>query len=242
MKKIVLANKKGGVSKTSTAVIMALKLAQKYKVLLIDTDSQNALTSFFFEDYSKIQNKTIYEAIENKVLFEDCIFQINKNLDVVPSKPEWENINFDQIPGKELFLKLELESANYDYVIIDTAPNTLTETVVALACADIIIIPVQLQKMDVRGVSMTLKKIDEVKRTLNTTLKGIYILPTQYDYKNRTVNDLNLETLQELYPNQLLDIIIKSQSQISQLMEIGYDETAKLENFEEYQKLIEVIK
>ena len=69
MKTIAFASKKGGVSKTTSAIITALILAQHHKTLLIDLDSQNALSSFFFSDYSKIWGKTILEAFKGQKLF-----------------------------------------------------------------------------------------------------------------------------------------------------------------------------
>ena len=81
--------KKGGVSKTTSAILTGLFLAKKHKVLLIDLDSQNALSSFFFEDLSDIEGKSILEAIKGEQLFKRVVNEITENLHVIPSVLEF---------------------------------------------------------------------------------------------------------------------------------------------------------
>lgn len=245
MKTICFASKKGGVSKTTSAIITGLLLAKNYKVLLIDLDSQNALTSFFFDDINQITGKSILEAIKGDKLFKQVIFEISENLHVIPSVLEFEEIDDWQRTGKELILKKELRRLDieYDYVIMDTPPSLRTETVLGLVAADIIIIPARLEKMDTRAIDFTLDKINnQIKEDFNPTLQSIYILPTQYNYQNRTVNDMALDTLKEDYPDITLDVRIPYSSKISQLNYLGFQENNKLKNFPEYNDLIEVIK
>ena len=245
MKIITFASKKGGVSKTTSALIAGLILAEKKRVLMIDLDSQNALTSFFFENLEDIAGRTILEALKGEKLFKQTIHEISDNVHVIPSVLEFEEIDDWQRTGKELILKKELKKLNndYDYVILDTPPNLRTETVLGLVAADVIVIPARLEKMDTRAIDFTLDKINrQIKEDFNPTLKKIYLLATQYNYQNRSVNDLAYDTLKEEYPKMTLDIKISYSSKISQFNYIGFQDNGKLKNFDEYRQLVEVIK
>jgi chromosome partitioning protein len=244
MKTICFASKKGGVSKTTSAIIAGLMLAENSRVLMVDLDSQNALTSFFFEDLSAITGKTILEALKGEKLFKQTIFNIGRNIDVIPSVLQFEEIDDWQRTGKELLLKKELKKldGDYDYVILDTPPNLRTETVLGLVAADVIVIPARLEKMDTRAIDFTLDKINsQIKEDFNPTLQKVYLLPTQYNYQNRTVNDLAYETLKEEYPDMTLDIKINYSSKISPFNYIGFEDK-KLGEFPEYRELMEALK
>ncbi len=244
MKTICFASKKGGVSKTTSAILTGLFLAKNHKVLLIDLDSQNALSSFFFEDLSDIEGKSILEAIKGEQLFKRVINELSDNLHVIPSVLEFEEIDDWARTGKELILRKELKKLEdkYDYIILDTPPNLRTETVLGLVSADIIVLPARLEKMDTRAIDFTLDKINnQIKEDFNPTLEKIYILPTQYNYQNRTVNDLAFESLQEEYPEMILDIKIPYSSKVSQFNYVGFDEDANLNDFEDYKKLAEAL-
>ena len=243
MKTICFASKKGGFGKTTSAIICGLIMAKKHRVLFIDLDSQNAMTSFFFENIADFEKRTLLEAITGDIMFKDAIFNIGNNVDMIPSKLEFENINFLQLSGKELFLRIELENLDYDYVIIDTPPNLFTETVLGLSAANTVVIPARLEKMDTRAISFTLDKINnQIKKYFNPSLENVYILPTQYNYQNRTVNDLALQTLKENFNDKTLDILIKLNSQVSKFNFLGYESDSNLKYFTEYHELVEVIK
>lgn len=245
MKVICFASKKGGVSKTTSAVITGLILAEDKKVLLIDLDSQNALTSFFFEDISKIQGKTILEAIKGEKLFAQVIHEITPNLHVIPSVLQFEEIDEWGRTGKELILRKELKKLDgkYDYVILDTPPNLRSETVFGLVAADVIVIPARLEKMDTRAIDFTIDKINkQIREDFNPTLDKIFILPTQFNYQNRIVNELALETLKADYPELLLGISIPYTSKISQFNYLGFQDSNNLKIFSEYKQLVEVVK
>ncbi|MGL4332957.1 MAG: ParA family protein [Bacteroidales bacterium] len=243
MKVISFASKKGGVGKTTSAILTGLILSKTSKVLMIDLDSQNAMTSFFFENIADFEQKTILEAVKGEIMLKEAIYKKSDNLDVIPTKLEFENINFVQLTGKELFLRIELESMDYDYVIIDTPPNLFTETVLGLAAAHTVVIPARLEKMDTRAIGFTLDKINsQIKKYYNPDLDKVYILPTQYNYQNRIVNDFALQTLKESFPQNTLDIIVKLNSSISKFNYVGYEKDSNLKEFEEYNALVEVLR
>lgn len=244
MKTICFASKKGGVSKTTSAIFTGLMLAEKSKVLLIDLDSQNALTSFFFDDIEQIQGKTILEAIKGEKLFSQVIVDIAPNVSVIPSVLQFEQIDEWVRTGKELILRKELKKIEdkYDYIILDTPPNLRTETVLGLVAADVIVIPARLEKMDTRAIDFTIDKINnQIREDFNPTLENIWILPTQYNYQNRVVNDLALSTLKEDYPKLLLDITVPYSSKVSQFNYLGFQNENGLKSFPEYRKLAEVV-
>ena len=245
MKVICFASKKGGVSKTTSAIITGLILSEKKRVLLVDLDSQNALTSFFFDDISKIQGKTILEAIKGEMLFTQVIQEITPTLHVIPSVLQFEEIDEWGRTGKELILRKELKKLEdmYDYVILDTPPNLRSETVFGLVAADVIVVPARLEKMDTRAIDFTIDKINkQIREDFNPTLQKIYILPTQFNYQNRVVNELALETLKADYPKHLLKMSIPYTSKISQFNYLGFQDANNLKNFPEYQEFVEVIK
>lgn len=245
MKTICFASKKGGVSKTTSALVTGILLSENARVLLVDLDSQNALTSFFFEDLNEIAGKTVLEALKGEKLFKQAIYKINDSIHVIPSVLEFEEIDEWQRTGKELLLRKELKKLEdlYDYVILDTPPNLRTETVLGLVAADVIVIPARLEKMDTRAIDFTMDKINsQIKEDFNPTLKNIYLLPTQYNYQNRTVNDLAYDTLKEEYPDLTLNIKIPYSSKISQFNYVGYEDKKINGDFPEYRELAEVLK
>ena len=96
--------------------------------------------------------------------------------------------------------------------------------------------------MDTRAIDFTLDKINnQIKEDFNPTLEKIFILPTQYNYQNITVNDLAFESLQEEYPEMILDIKIPYSSKVSQFNYVGFDENINLNDFSEYKKLAEAL-
>jgi len=245
MKTIVFASKKGGVSKTTSSILTGLILAQKKRVLFIDLDSQNAMTSFFFDDISAINGKSILEAIRGEKLFSQVIQKLSDNVHVIPSVLQFESIDDWARTGKELILRKELKKIekDYDYVIIDTPPSLRTETVLGLVAADVIVIPARLEKMDTRAIDFTVDKINtQIREDFNPTLQKIHILPTQFNYQNRTVNDLALETLKSDYGTYLLDMSISYSSKISQFNYLGFQDSSSLKQFDDYHKLAEVLK
>ncbi len=244
MKVICFALKKGGVSKTTSAFVTALILAiiHKFKVLLIDSDSQNALTSLFFDDIDEIENRTILEALKGEIPFNESIFHMIDNLDVIPAKTEFNEINDWKRPGKDLILRRLLRGLDYDYVIIDTGPYDNTEVNLGLAAAHKVIIPVKLEEMDTRAIGFTLTRIEEIKEDLNPDLQETFILPTQKNYQNRTIHELQLRKLKKEHPDKTLDFEIPYTSKISLLHLQKMEGLEIINDLDEYKRLVEVIK
>jgi|TARA_Y100000592_G_scaffold39986_1_gene63433 chromosome partitioning protein len=244
---ISTTNAKGGVGKSSTALFLAYALKEKGKTLLIDMDAQNSLTSFFFDEVDSILGKTIFEALTGKIDINDSVYTFEPNLDFIPADILLTTFSDEPIDLKELRLNEILKPilSQYEYVIIDTAPNLLTETKSALGISNIIIIPTILSSWAVRSVDIVDQFIDSnnIKRlqsATNTDFQKAYILPTLVE-KNRVAQDAVLSALKEDHGERVLDGISKK-TDVEKLYIIkDRKEIPKLATFKEYKKIADSI-
>ena len=199
---IAVANQKGGVGKTTTAINLSACLAEKNKkVLTLDMDPQGNTTSGLGVDKNQAEN-TVYELILDESELSDCIYSsVMENLSVIPSNinlsgAEIELIGFE---NKEYLLKSKLDMIkdNYDYIIIDCPPSLNLLTINAMTAADSVIVPIQCEYYALEGLSQLLHTINLVKERLNPRLTIEGVVFTMYDART----NLSLQVVENVKNN-----------------------------------------
>ena len=233
---IGVANQKGGVGKTTSAINLAASLAVlEFRTLLVDADPQaNSTTGVGFDLHNITQS--LYDCMVNDVSARDVVLKSDiPNLDVVPSHidlvgAEIEMINY---PNRESVLKNILEPirSDYDFIIIDCSPSLGLITVNALTASDAVIVPVQTEFFALEGLGKLLNTIKIVQSRLNPALQIEGILMTMYDGRLRLCNQVVSE-VRKHFDELVFNTIIHRNTRISEAPSVGkpvilYDATSK---------------
>ena len=199
---IAVANQKGGVGKTTTAINLSSCLAAKgQKVLAIDMDPQGNTTSGLGVDKNNVEN-TLYELLLGEAETKNTIVKdVVENVDLIPSNvnlsgAEIELIGVDE---KEYILKKIIDKVRrkYDYIIIDCPPSLNMLTINALTAANSVLVPIQCEYYALEGLSQLIHTIDLVKDRLNKKLVMEGVVFTMYDART----NLSLQVVENVKDN-----------------------------------------
>ena len=187
---IAVANQKGGVGKTTTAVNLGAALAElDFRVLVIDLDPQGNATTGLGIDARNFE-RSMYDVIMRDDALEDCIEPTNmKNLFVAPATIDLAGAEIELVPAfsRELKLKRAIETVidDFDYVLIDCPPSLGLITVTGLAAAAEVLVPIQCEYYALEGLSQLLRNVHLVASNLNDGLEVSTIVLTMYDARTK---------------------------------------------------------
>jgi len=222
---ITIANQKGGVGKSTTAINLSASLGVlEYKTLLVDADPQANATSGVGVLPSNVK-VSIYECMLHNADIENIIIKTNTpNLDLVPAHVDLvgAEVELVDMPNREKIMRHILSKVKdkYDFIIIDCSPSLGLVTLNALTAADSVIIPVQCEYFAMEGLGKLLNTIKIVQTRLNTELDIEGILLTMYDVRTKLSNQV-VDDVKTHFQNMVFNTIIQRNTKLGEAPSYG---------------------
>lgn len=217
---LAIANRKGGVGKTTTTVNVATAMAATgKKVLVVDLDPQGNASTSMGVDKKGSMPSTYDVLIGNAKLSQAVVWTEIPNFSLIPSSPDLAGAEIElvDVENREFRLKqaLSKDAVNYDYILIDCPPSLSLVTINALVAADAVIVPLQCEFLALEGVTDLIRNINQIKKRFNPSLALHGVVLTMYDKRNN-LSQMVEDDVRNFFGKKVYNTVIPRNVRISE--------------------------